>query len=122
MQRDAGTIFLDTMIAAAIVAVSLAMLYSTIADSVKRDGAAQDRAMATLVAQSELAAVGYEIPLDARSAAGVMSPYVWRIAMTPWSGGGTQMGASRLWLVTVTVGRDGRDVVSLNTLRLAPSP
>lgn len=113
MRSDSGTIFIDTMIAAATIAMAVGTLYQVIGDTARRDGAAEDKRMALLVAQSELAAVGYEIPIEPAGVRGTTGPYGWRVAMSPWNGG--------LWQVTVSVSRGEKDLVSLQTLRTGPA-
>ena len=61
--RDSGSVFLDTMIAAAIVALTLGVMFRTISDSAARQRTIEARRSAYLVAQSELASVGSAIPL-----------------------------------------------------------
>ena len=119
MRGESGSVFLDAVIAAAIVAMAVGMMYRAIGDTARRDGAAQDKRMALLVAQSELAAVGYEIPLESGAAGGRQGPYAWRVAMAPAPNPGPN-GAGQLWQVTVAVSHaDGGDIVSLQSLRLA---
>jgi len=118
---DAGSVFVESIIAAAIVAMALGATYRVIADSAGRDRGVEQRRAALLVAQSELAAVGSEIPLESGQHAGLSGDILWRVDVTPYSDGvAAAMGG--LWRVAVSVRpRDAEvDSVRLETLRLGP--
>ena len=120
-RRESGSIFVETMIAAAIVAISLGSMYSAVGDSARRDRLVQQKHSAILIAQSELAAVGSVIPLSPGMTGGVAGPYAWRVDVAPYRGlqGGV---AGQLMEVTASVrALDGAtDIVTLKSLALAP--
>jgi hypothetical protein len=119
MRRDAGTAFIDTMVAAAIVALCLGTMYRVTADTAHRSAALSETRTALLIAQSQLAAAGFEMPLTPGVTSGRQGAFVWNVAVAPSGEGASNAG--RLWSVTVSVGREGAPVsVTLRTLRLAP--
>jgi hypothetical protein len=119
MHRDSGTAFIDTLVAAAIVALALGTMYRVTADTAHRTAAVSDSRAALMIAQSQLAAVGYEVALAPGETRGRQGPFVWRVAVVPATGGASNAG--RLWQVTVSAGRDGAPAsVTLQTLRLGP--
>lgn len=118
---DAGSIFVESMIAAAIVALVLATAFRVIADSADRERITEGRRSALLIAQSELAAVGSEIPLASGQSSGLSGDIVWRVDISPYSDGVDSSSVGGLWRVAVSVRPRGadRDSVRLQTLRLA---
>jgi len=76
--------------------------------------------MALQVAQSELAAVGAEIPLSPGQTAGVSGDLVWRVDVSPYNAEGQPNAAGGLWKVAVSVRprAGGPDIATLQTLRL----
>ena len=122
MRGDAGTAFIDTLVAAAVVSLALGTMYEAIADSVHRDRVIEDRRTALMIARSELAAVGSELPIAAGTTRGVQGAFAWRVQMSPQTDDATTTSsAGILWSVTVSVGRTaGPALVTLRTLRLGP--
>jgi hypothetical protein len=119
MRRDSGTAFIDTLVAAAIVALALGTMYRVAADTAHRTTAMSDSRMALLIAQSQLAAAGTELPLVPGETGGRQGAFVWRVAIAPAPGGASDAG--RMWQVTVSAGREGAPAsVTLRTLRLGP--
>jgi type II secretion system protein I len=108
---DRGSVFIEALVASAIVAMAvLAMLQSVTASALAAHGIA-DRRLAMLVAQSQLAAVGYLTPLDGQSN-GSDGIYQWRVTTTEQDGGTVR--------VDVVVGNGKpQALASLSTLRLA---
>ena len=120
--RDRGSVFIESMVAAAIVAMGLAATFQAIGDSARRDRDAEAHRAALLVAQSELAAVGSEYPLHPGETAGGDGDFVWRIEVSPYSDGVASSAAGGLWRVSVAIRprSGGPDLVTLQTLRLGP--
>lgn len=111
---DAGSVFIETIIAAAIVSLALGTMYHTLGKSIENNRLVQDRRTAMLIAQSELAAVGSAIPVAAGDSAGTEGSYVWRVHIEPYAAAGD------LWQVTITVGKQGSDqLATLRSLRLS---
>ena len=118
---DTGSIFVEAMIAAAIVAMALSGTFRVIADNATRARAAEARRAALLVAQSQLADVGAEIPVATGTSDGVSGDLLWRVDVAPY-GDQDQVGsAGALFDVTVSVSPavGGPALVTLHTLRLA---
>lgn len=120
---DAGTMLVETLIAAAIVAVMLAAMYTSLAGSVERQRMVADRRQALMIARSELALVGAEVPATPGRTTGLSGPYAWQIDIAPYGGDLNASQAGPLGVVTVTVARSGqsRPLATLRTLRIMPS-
>jgi hypothetical protein len=119
--RERGSAFIETIVAAAIVSVSLGTAYHVLANSIARDRAVNARREAMLIAQSELAAVGNAIPVSGGNNAGEEGAYVWRVQIAPYSSG-TASAVGNLWQVTVTVQKKGGPILAtLHTVKLAPA-
>lgn len=116
MRDENGSVLIEAMVAAAIVALMLGALYRSMADSAARDGSLALKRTALLIAQSELEAVGSAIPLAAGISGGVDGDYVWRVDVEPYATSQGAGSAGSLWNVTVSV-RESRGSVSLVTLR-----
>lgn len=119
-----GSIFLETLVAAAIVALIAGALFSTLADGARHANMTRDRALALMVAQSQLAQVGHTIPLRAGETSGALGLEAirldWSVIMSPAALSAGAGGAGQLLRVDVRVGRPGmrRPLVALSTLRL----
>ncbi len=120
--NDAGAIFVESLIAAAIVAMALAGAFQVIADSASRARKAEVHRSALMIAQSELAAVGADIPLEGGQSDGVVGNLVWQVNVTPYTAEGEANSAGALWKVEVSVRprAGGQSLVTLATLRLGP--
>lgn len=122
MKNDSGSVFIESMVAAAIVALSLAAMYRVIEDGAMRNRAVNAKQNALLIAQSELAAVGSAIPLAQGMTGGTEGPYAWRVDISPSDAESAASSAGQLWDVTVSVRLldRGNAIVTLNSLALAP--
>lgn len=122
-RSDAGTMMVETLIAAGIVAIMLAVMYSTIAESANRQRMLIYRRQALMVARSELALVGAEVPAIPGRTTGISGNYGWRIDVAPYTGDLAASQAGPLGLVTVQVFRahEGGSLATIRTLRLMPS-
>jgi hypothetical protein len=109
------------MIGAAIVSITLASMYLAIRESAARNRMAEDRRMAMMIAQSELAAVGTLIPAAPGITEGANGDFYWRVDIEPYGGGPAPSIAGQLCTVTVTVGDQHRrplaNLVSLTLVR-----
>jgi uncharacterized protein YcgI (DUF1989 family) len=119
---DRGSAFVESIIAAAIVAMALGTTYRVIADSAARDRASEARRVALLIAQSELASVGADIPLAPGDTSGQSGDMTWRVEVSPYGAGGDKNPAGELLRVAVSVGPQagGPNLVTLQSLRLGP--
>lgn len=119
---DRGSVFIDSMVAAAIVALALGATFQAIGEGARRSRDVEAHRMALMVAQSQLAAVGSQYPLHPGVSTGEANGYVWRIDVSPYTEGVESSAAGGLWRVAVSVEEraGGPDLVSLHTLRLGP--
>jgi hypothetical protein len=121
-RADRGSVFIEAMVAAAIVAMGLGATFQVIGDSARRSRDVDLHREALLVAQSELAAIGSEYPLHPGETVGGDGPFIWRIDVSPYSDGVNSSAAGGLWRVSVAIRPrvGGTDLVTLQTLRLGP--
>jgi hypothetical protein len=113
-------VFVESLIASAIVAMALAAMFRVVADGAASDRAVMSRRMALLVAQSEMDAVGATIPVAPGQSSGVTGELIWRLEISPYEEGGDADQAGGLYRVVVSVRprAGGADLVSLRSLRL----
>ena len=122
-RSDAGSMLVEAMIAAAIVAIMLGALYTSIQGSAERQRMVSDRRLALLVARSELATVGEETRATPGVTTGVNGDFAWRIDIAPYGGDLNPSAAGPLGLITIQVfrnGEQGRSLATLRTLRVMP--
>ncbi len=116
---QAGTGLVEVLVALALVAGGLALLFGSGGDGALRQRRANDVQAALLVAESRLAA-GIATPLAPGRVDGREGPLVYSVTTSPY-GAAEGSTAGRLWLVTVSVGRPGgKPLASLRSLRLGP--
>lgn len=122
MSDEEGSILLETLIALTIVAFMLAAVYRAIGESVLRSRAAEERRVALMIARSQLAAVGSDIPLASGRTRGQAAGMAWRVEIGARGGSASRSG--RLMAVTVVVEpmRARAAPLTLRTLRLAEAP
>jgi hypothetical protein len=110
----------EALVAAAIVAMILAATLRVISDGAVREHTLGNRRMAVMLAQSELAAVGAEIPLEPGETAGFAGNLVWRADISRYdaAGGPNSVGALMRVRVSVRPRAGGPDLVELDSLRL----
>ncbi len=111
----------------AVLAVSLGVLFQIFSTGMRASRTAEAYAHATLLAESKLAAVGIEAPLQEGEQAGEFdNGFAWRVDVRSYRLDGQESdGTSSVpaYEVDVTVswdGTGGRQSVSLTTLRLGP--
>ena len=119
-RSERGSAFVDAVLAAGIVAITLSATFQVIADGAGRQRAADLRRSALLVAQSEMDAVGAEIPLQAGAQDGVSGDFVWRVEISPYAEDSDANAVGPVWRVAVGVRRRGESaaLVTLDSLRL----
>ncbi len=120
---ERGSLFLEALIAAAIIAMVLAGAYQAVGAAAARQHQLEARRAAYLIAQSQLASVGGDLAVQPGSAGGVDGDYVWRIDITPYRDALAQSAAGELYQVRVGVRPRGAgaDLAVLTSLRLARS-
>ncbi len=124
--RQGGFSLLEVLVAFAILGVSLGVLLQVFATGLRNAGTADDYTLATLYAESILAAMGRETPLDEGSRSGPINDrFSWRGTVSAYAEGmpDPEKTGVRAWRVSVEVfwpgGTQPRSV-TLETLRLAP--
>ena len=122
MTRDSGSVFIESMVAAAIVTLSLAAMYRTVEESAHNSRVIAEKRMAMLIAQSHLATIGSVIPVAQGNTGGIEGTYAWSVAIAPDSDTNAS-DAGQLWQVTVAVRpvEGGNDLVTLRSLALGPA-
>ncbi len=120
LRTDAGAIFIDSLIAAAMVAMALGAMLQVVAESGGRERQGEQRRAALLVAQSELDAAGSDIPLRSGRSVGIIGDLTWRMDISPFDQAGAANTSGALWVVAISVRprAGGTDLVTLKTLRL----
>src|SRR3546814_18711653 len=86
IRSDRGSIFLETVIATAIIAMILGADYEAIGDSVKRARRVEHEQLSMLTARSQLAAVGTAVPLTPGITRGVAGPRAGSLEVRPFAG------------------------------------
>jgi type II secretory pathway pseudopilin PulG len=119
---DAGEVFIESLVAAAIVAMIMVATFRVVTDGASHARMTEQRRVALLVAKSELAEVGSEIPIASGENSGVSGDMIWTVDVSPYSDESGASSVGSLWAVDVSVRpRVGRgELVRLRTLRLAP--
>ncbi|MGI9170694.1 MAG: hypothetical protein ACR2FH_11080, partial [Caulobacteraceae bacterium] len=100
-RRDGGAVFVEALVAAAIAALILAATFRGIAGGAAHERSAESRALALLVARSEMAAVGADIPISPGESAGFAGDLVWRVNLSPCGTAGGPNTAGALMKVLV---------------------
>ena len=118
-RHDSGSILIEAMVAAALVALMLGTMYQALGDSAANQNWIAQKRIALLVAQSEMDAIGPLIPLAPGTTSGTEGPYVWQINIGQYPAGGPS-NAGPLLAVTVSVRArsGGPDLATLSTLAL----
>jgi len=119
-RNDRGSVLVEAMVAVAIVALVLAVSYRALGSSALRTRAAEASRAATLVAQSRMASVGAEIPLESGRTEGVDGGFAWAVDIEDEPSGPSTTGQLLRVSVVVRDLRDGVRRASLTSLRLNP--
>ena len=120
--RQSGSAVIEAVIGAAIVSLALATMLQAVVDTASRNRLAEDKRMASLVAQSELATVGSLVPVEPGVTSGIVAGYRWHIQIEPYSGNVPQTTAGQPMSVTVIVNNaTGRQLAALRTVALGPN-
>ncbi len=124
-----GFTLIEVLVAFAVLAVSLGVVFQIFSTGTRASRAAEAYTHATLLAESKLAAVGVEEPLEDGERTGEFdNGFRWRLAVRPYRLDGQERdGAAALlaYEIGVTVlwhDGGGPKSVSLTTLRLKPRP
>ncbi len=132
--RPRGFTLIEVMVAFVLLALVLGVLLQVFTGGLRSARVSEAYTMATLLAESKLAAVGIEEPLTAGETAGRFDDrFRWRLDVRPYEPAHSEgpaegddapvQAALEAYEVVVTVSWDGVNEersVSLTTLRLAP--
>lgn len=113
---ERGMTLLELLVALAIMAVSVTMIYRAVAGSARGVGQLELSQGAALLADSLLDAYGMVEPAGLQ-ASGRDGPYAWQIASTPYPRGGLPENAVALQMVRITIEWAGGRRWVLDTLR-----
>ena len=120
-RSDRGFALVEALIGAGIIAVTLGAMYSATIASASRSRLAEDKRVALLIAQSEMASVGPVLAVQPGVTSGEEFGYTWHIAIDPYNTFSSTATAGQLWRVTVTVGNNIHpNLATLSTLALGP--
>ena len=119
-RREDGSIFIETVVALAVLAMVLTGLYRVVADSASRRHQVEARREALMVARSTLASVGYVIPYDDGVTEGGQGGTRWRVEMRPCGSNAGATGVLYCIDVSVRDAQAGLPLARLSTRRFAP--
>ena len=120
LRGDSGQALVDAMVGSAIIAMTLAAMFSAISDSAARNRMAEQRRTAMMIAQSELAAVGPLISPAPGVTEGTEGDYYWRVDIQPFDAGIPPSMVGQLCKVVVVVADARRaPLATLTSLTLA---
>jgi general secretion pathway protein I len=120
----AGFTLLEVLVALVCFALVFGILAQIMRTGLRQSASAEATIMASLVARSQLARVGTELPLEPGEAQGEVDGMRWRTTIQLTEGGAEdiEIGAYRID-VTVAWGPPEEDrAMTLTTLRLGPAP
>lgn len=116
---ETGSILVETLVAIAIVGLSLGAFFKSVSGAVDRDHGLADRQLAMLVAESTLASVGDAIAIAPGRSRGTDHGFDWQIDITPIATNDSLAGRPTRVEVSVTSATAPDHVLArLSTLRL----
>lgn len=116
---ETGFAIVETLVASAIIAAMLGVTFQAMQASARQSRMVEDRRLATLVAQTQMAAIGASVTGNFGETRGTTSGVHWRIVALPYRADGASSGRIKLDLISVSAGSEHRDLVTLRTLRLS---
>jgi len=120
----AGFTLLEVLVALVCFAMVFGILAQIMRTGMRQSASAETSIMAGLVARSQLARVGAELPLEPGETEGEVDGMRWRTTIQLTEGGAEDVDISAYRIdVTVAWGAPEDDrAVTLTTLRIGPSP
>jgi general secretion pathway protein I len=120
-RAETGFTLIEMLVALAIVAVSMAVLFRVISDNLERARRARDEAAAMSLVQSLLAQSSSGIPQPGVSTGKFGNGFFWRLQTEPL-GGRTGWPVDAVTVIATVSWRDGSEAGSrtLTTLRVIP--
>ena len=119
-RRDHGSVLVEAMVAVAVVAMVLAISYRALGQSALRARAAEASRTAILIAQSRMASVGADIPLQTGRTEGIDGDFRWTIDIDDEPSGPSASGQLMRVSIVVRDARTGARRASLTSMRLSP--
>ncbi|MEH0196559.1 hypothetical protein V7S57_13490 [Caulobacter sp. CCNWLY153] len=118
-RSEDGSVLIEALIAAALVAMILLATFQVLSDSARRRERVLAQRDAVAIARARLEAVGSALPLTPGRIEGVEGGYHWSLVITPCSGD-VRSRAGELRCATVTVRKPDQTapLVSLTTRRV----
>jgi general secretion pathway protein I len=120
-RRAAGFTLLEVLVALLCFALIFGVLAQILRTGLRQSAVAESAATAGLLARSQLARVGVELPLAPGEVAGEVDGMRWRTAVRLAEPLGEQ-GDIGTYRIDVTVAWEGGQELTLTTLRLGPPP
>ena len=116
---ERGSALIEAVVALAMVAMVMAAAFQAISGSLARARAVADRHAAVLLAQSQMASVGADIPARPGTVSGTSGDWRWTVRIA--AAGGETSSAGALLSVSVAVVRadEPKSAFSLGSLRIA---
>lgn len=116
---ETGSILVETLLAIAIVGISLGGFFQSVTGAASRDHSLADRQLAMLVAESTLASVGDAIAIAPGRSRGTDHGFDWQVDITPVAARDSLAGRPTRVDVTVAAAAAPDHVLArLSTLRL----
>jgi type II secretory pathway pseudopilin PulG len=119
VSRSQGFALVETLIATAIVAAALGVTWQVVETGARQTRGLENRRLAILVAQSQLAAVGAAQNNSFGDTRGVTDGIAWRITVRPYTQGPVSMAKLETITVVTGIDKERRDLFSLSTVRVA---
>jgi general secretion pathway protein I len=122
---ESGSVLLEALVSTLVVAAALGATFTAVGAADHQRRQIDARRSALMIARSELAAVGAEIPLRPGRVGGVDGDFAWRIMIEPGQANalnGSLAGPPATITVAVSAASGGPDLVVLRTLRASASP
>lgn len=118
-ESERGLTLLEVVVAFSILAVSLAVVFSTLSQGATNARRSEQHAVAILLAESHLAGLGIERPLRSRTKSGAYDDvFRWRETVTPAEGGAESIALFDVSLTIEWVDGADRGAVELATTRV----
>jgi type II secretory pathway pseudopilin PulG len=120
-KHDAGSVLIESVISAAIIAMILGTGCNAIGNSLNRSRTLEDQQRALLVAQSQLALLGPVIPPNYGQKNGVDHDLAFKVSIDPYTNENASGSETTLVQVTVEVfkGDPAKRLAQLRSLRFA---
>ena len=116
---ESGFALAETLVSAAIIAAMLGVMLQSITANAQQSRMIEQRRLALLVAQSQMAVADAVTATSFGDVRGVNKGIKWQVSITPYSG--TTSASVPLELVTVSAGNGKKDapLITLKSLRIA---